>query len=195
MNQRKRWATKKEAREYVLKAEKSNNMGLTYCAACDYLNWDVASRRKAIIEKGKPKRRLLIGDYMHNTRKTHNAHNETQRRLKKLVKKDYRHQIPHYNIVHYKDDGVISHIEPSWDFWGSNMVVSKTHNGDCFFNKDIETLNKAKEHTFYVRVSKSKSSYWGYAKKRLHRIWRRKNHDELTFTYKDAKGCSMFDLW
>ena len=52
-NSRQKWATKEEAKSYALKAEKSKNMGLTYCAACDYLGWDVAARRKAIAEREK----------------------------------------------------------------------------------------------------------------------------------------------
>ena len=132
---------------------------------------------------------------MHHTRRTHNAHNETQRRLKKLLKKEGALAIPHYNIVHFRDDGTISQIEPNWEWWGSNMVAIKIHSAHWLCNKDIETLEEAKKRKFYKRVSKSSSRYWKFAKKRLHRIWRRKDPDALTFTYKDAKGCSMFDLW
>ena len=50
-NFRKRWATKDEAKAYALKAESNKNTGLTYCAACDFLKWDVAARREALAEK------------------------------------------------------------------------------------------------------------------------------------------------
>lgn len=132
---------------------------------------------------------------MHHTRATHNSHNETQRRLRKLVEKERGLTVPRYNIIHYKDDGTIVRVEPNWNWYGSNMVASKTHSADSHCDKDIESLEQAKRHTFYIRISKSKRSYWGFAKKRLHRIWRRKNADKLTFTYKDARGCSIRDLW
>ena len=39
MNTRKRWATKKEAEDYAIKAFQDGNVGLSYCAACDFLGW------------------------------------------------------------------------------------------------------------------------------------------------------------
>ena len=132
---------------------------------------------------------------MHHTRKTHNAHNETQRRMKNLLSKERGRIKPHYNIAHLRDDGTIFRIEPNWDWIGSNMVAVKFHSIDWHFDKSFKSLEHAKKHKFYKRISKSKSKYWKFAKKRLHKIWRRKNPYVLTFTYKDAKGCSMFDLW
>ena len=90
---------------------------------------------------------------MHQSRKTHNAHNETQRRLKRVV---------------------------------SNMSTVLWSNQDPVYLKN---------NIFYATKPKSSSGYWRWAKKRLHKIWRRKPIDELTFTYKDAIGCSLDYLW
>ena len=131
---------------------------------------------------------------MHQSRKTHNAHNETQRRLRNLARKEWRYVCPHYYITHFYDDGSVKYTEPCWNYLGSWAAPMKTH----FPHKGIRTVEDcefARKHSFYTRQSKSKSSYWRWAKKRLHRIWRRKPIDELTFTYKDAVGCSLYDLW
>ena len=37
MNNRKRWSSKEEAEKYAIKALREGNVGLSYCAACDYL--------------------------------------------------------------------------------------------------------------------------------------------------------------
>ena len=131
---------------------------------------------------------------MHQSRRTHNAHNETQRRLKKLSKKERGITYPHYNIVHYDEAGKFKYIEPNWNYYGSCLVSIKNHFGGKHV-KTIEESNYAKKHSFYTRFSKSESSYWRWAKRRLHKIWRRKSPNELTYTYKDAIGCSLYDLW
>ena len=131
---------------------------------------------------------------MHQSRRTHNAHNETQRRLRNLSKKERGITYPHYDIAHYDNDGKFLYFEPNYNYLGSNMVPMKMHSPVSFV-KTREELDYAKKHSFYTRFHKSKSSYWGFAKKRLHRRWRRKSPDELTYTYKDAKGCSLYDLW
>ena len=131
---------------------------------------------------------------MHQTRKTHNAHSETKRQLRRLSKKEWNITIPHYNIVSYSQDNLVRFIELCWNYVGSFMAPMKNH----FGGKHIKTIQEsefAKEHSFYTRFSKSKSSYWRWAKKRLHKIWRRKPLDKLTFTYKDAIGCSLYGLW
>ena len=46
LNQRKRWADKAEAKTYALQAERTGKMGLSYCAACDFLGWNVQARRE-----------------------------------------------------------------------------------------------------------------------------------------------------
>ena len=91
---------------------------------------------------------------MHQTRRTHNAHNETQRRLEKT----------YFDIAPYS--------------------------GPVFCKRDRRNPNNG----FYAKCPKSNSGYWRWAKKRLHKIWRRKSIDKLTFTYKDAVGCSLLDL-
>ncbi len=54
MNQRKKWATKEAAKEYVAKALKEGKTGLTFCAACDFLGWvptEVIERHKESTKK------------------------------------------------------------------------------------------------------------------------------------------------
>ncbi len=131
---------------------------------------------------------------MHHSRKTHNAHNETQRRLKNLSKKSWNRVCPHYNTIYYDDKGNFDFIEPCWNYSGSCMAPMKSHFGKSQV-KTIEDSEYLRKHSFYTRFSKSKSSYWRWAKKKLHKIWRTKPIDELTFTYKDAVGCSIYSLW
>ena len=96
---------------------------------------------------------------MHHSRKTHNAHNETQRRLKKVV---------------------------------SNMsTVLWSIRDPVYLKNDRRKVNGG----FYISNPKSNHSYWRWAKKRLHKIWRRKPIEKLSFTYKDAVGCSLDELW
>ena len=96
---------------------------------------------------------------MHQSRRTHNAHNETQKRLKKVV------------------------LKMSPILWSNRDPV--------YLKRDRRKEN----NYFYAIKPKSNSSYYRWAKKRLHRIWRRRLADKLTFTYKDAIGCSIDDLW
>ena len=96
---------------------------------------------------------------MHQSRKTHSAHNETQRRLKKVV---------------------------------SNMSTTLWSIRDPVYLKNDR---RNPDGGFYISNPKSNNSYWRWAKKRLHKIWRRKPVDELTFTYKDAVDCSLDYLW
>ena len=131
---------------------------------------------------------------MHQNRRTHNAHNETQRRLAKLLKQGWNRSYPHYNIAHYNDDGSIKHIEPNWDYQGCDFISVKIH-ASGRADLSLKDLENAKKHRFYAVISKSRRSYWSFAKKRLHRIWRRKSSSQLTYTYKDAKGCSLYDLY
>ena len=42
MNNRKRWASKEEAKEFATKALQEGRTGLSFCAACDYLGWKAA---------------------------------------------------------------------------------------------------------------------------------------------------------
>ena len=39
MSNRKRWASKEEARQYAIKAFHERRMGLSFWAACDYIGW------------------------------------------------------------------------------------------------------------------------------------------------------------
>lgn len=46
MSQRKRWAIKEEARNYISKCFNENHFGLKYCAACDFLGVDAVKYRE-----------------------------------------------------------------------------------------------------------------------------------------------------
>ena len=132
---------------------------------------------------------------MHHTRRTHNAHNETQRRLRNLSKKrGYKRNYPHYNIVYFKDNGDVDYIDSCKDYGGSCVVKVKGHHKGGYITSS-EELDKLERHSFYLKYSKSNYKYWKWAKRRLHKIWRTKPIEELTFTYKDAICCSLFDLW
>ena len=131
---------------------------------------------------------------MHQSRRTHNAHNETQRRLSLLLKQGWNRSYPHHNIAYYNQDGSLIHIEPNWDYKGCDFVSIKVHTSKMA-DLSLKDLESAKKHRFYMVISKSRRVYWAFAKRRLHRIWRRKNREQLTYTYKDAKGCSLYDLY
>ena len=45
MNNRKRWPTKEAAKEYAIKALDEGRLGLTFCAALDFLGWDPSKRK------------------------------------------------------------------------------------------------------------------------------------------------------
>ena len=60
MNKRIRWASKEEAKQYALSAESKGNMGLSYCAACDFLGWNVAARRKLLEENKKSSKKQFL---------------------------------------------------------------------------------------------------------------------------------------
>ena len=123
---------------------------------------------------------------MHQSRKTHNAHNETQRRLVKIAKCIDRYPYPKYDVTYFNSDGSVKYIEPCWDRRGH----IKVHSSDRNFYSSKEKINQAKKHSFYVPYPKSNFLWWRWAKRRLHKIWRTKSLDTLTFTYKDAVGCS-----
>lgn len=132
---------------------------------------------------------------MHHTRRTHNAHNETQRRLAKLAFKTKGiDNNPKYYRYHYMYGGSISYIDTYFDKYFSYCVSSRTHGATKYFRDSLEDIHKYKDHSFYKRVHKSSGpkSRWKQYKKQLHRRWRRRNIDSLTFTYKDAVGCSFW---
>ena len=137
---------------------------------------------------------------MHHKRATHNAHNETQRRLKKNVKKYISyHMTPRYVSFHYGKFSFGDYLEPDWYQWGNigKGVVTRVHSSGEYLMDSLEGLEHLKENLFYKKKSKSSGpkSTWRFYKKLLHRRWRRKAIDELTFTYKDARGCSLRDFY
>lgn len=66
IEKRLRWANKQEAKEFAKRAEKLGNLGMTYVACCDYLNWDPLIRRE-IVAKQKAKSRGKRGNYLQKT--------------------------------------------------------------------------------------------------------------------------------
>ena len=134
---------------------------------------------------------------MHHTRRTDNAHNKTQRRIKKLSKKAWGYYITRYNNYHYDGKGDLSYIEFCWDIRGLFFTLVKTHYNCYNFSCShlAEELKKIKKHSFYVRCFKSNMMCWKWKKRKLHKIWRIKSFDELTYFNKDAVRCSLYDLW
>ena len=134
---------------------------------------------------------------MHHTRKTHNAHNETQKRLAKLAfkTKGYYSNPKYYRVIYSGNH--IWRIDTYFDKYFSYLVAPRFHTYKKYVYDCLEDIIKAKKQSFYKRKPKSsgKKSTWGYYKKQLHRRWRRKSVDELTFTKKDARGCSLRDFW
>ena len=136
---------------------------------------------------------------MHHTRKTHNAHNETQKRLAKLAfetKGSYANP-KYYRVLYCSYSGDIWRIDTYFDKYFTWFVAPRFHTHKKYVYDSLEDISKAKKQTFYKRKSKSsgKKSIWGFYKKLLHRRWRRRSADELTFTKKDARGCSERDFW
>ena len=141
---------------------------------------------------------LMEVSMMHHTRKTHNAHNETQRRLAKLAfatKGNFTN--PKYYRIIYLRYNVIWRYETSNDKYFTWFVAPRFHTSEKYRCDVLEQVLEANHHTFYKRKSKSSGphSTWRYFKKLLHRRWRRKPLSELTFTKKDARGCSERDFW
>ena len=135
---------------------------------------------------------------MHHSRKTHNAHNETQRRLAKLALKTKGNQSnPKYYRFLRLFDGSVWRIETYQDRYFAWFVYPKCHSSKQYYLDSLEDIARERRHEFYKRKSKSNGpkSTWRYYKKLLHRRWRRKPLKELTFTTKDARGCSQRDFW
>lgn len=130
---------------------------------------------------------------MHHTRKTHNAHNETQRRLKKVLVNSTTNAYfaaPHYTIIKdFYGDGERILIYPYWDSsYSSNVVClkSKDRYWDIYHTGD--ELEKIKEDTYFKKTSKSngRHSTYGYIKKVLHHKWRRAKLEEPSYKTKGS---------
>lgn len=127
---------------------------------------------------------------MHQTRKTHNAHNETQRRLKKVLSNGYvstYHRTPHYTYVEYRH-GKLWLIHPDWANTriSEHAVTSGPKNGRVF--DSFEDAEFAKKHQFLAKKSKSNGSksYYKYAKRMVHKWWRRKRFGDVTYSLKGS---------
>ena len=137
-----------------------------------------------------------MGGSMHHTRKTHNAHNETQRRLKKVLLNSHTstwYAAPHYSYVTYSY-GRNWYI-PYWkNSHCSNCICHSGLGGFSRFD-NIEEAEFARKHKFLVKKSKSsgRHSYYTFAKKLMHKLWRRKGFDEKTYTIRGSY-CSWSDI-
>ena len=115
---------------------------------------------------------------MHHTRKTHNAHNETQRRLKKILDKNYivtYRGTPHYTLVIYRD-GQLDDILPYWvNPHFSRKIAQKVHGKRWMTFDSLEDVKALRKRVFYKNCSKKSLKYW---KRQLHKWWRRQKHEE-----------------
>jgi len=123
---------------------------------------------------------------MHHTRRTHNAHNETQRRLKKILDKNcveaYR-GTPHYTLVVYRD-GQINDILPSWvNPHFSKKVGQKVHGKVYMAFNTLEDVEELRKRAFYKNRSKKSHKY---LKRQLHKWWRRQKHEEAFYKIKGS---------
>ena len=93
-------------------------------------------------------------------------------------------------------DGCVSYIDTYFNKYFSHCVSPRTHAGINFFRDSLDDIYKYRNNSFYKRIHKSSGSKstWRRYKKQLHRRWRRRDVDSLTFTYKDAVGCSLWNL-
>lgn len=133
---------------------------------------------------------------MHHTRKTHNAHNETQRRLRKVLLNSHTsayYAAPHYS--YFKRMYSTTWYIPYWgnSHW-SNVIQYNGMGGYSWFGSEDEA-EFARKHKFLVKKSKSNGrySYYGYVKKMMHRWWRRQKLDDVAYTIKGSY-CSWSDI-
>ena len=131
---------------------------------------------------------------MHQTRKTHNAHNETQRRLKKALSNGHTwHAAPHYPYIvcsYGRNRYVPDWANPYW----STSVHYNGREGLYWF-EDLEEAEFARKHKFLVKISRSsgRHSYYRYAKKMMHKWWRRKGFGDATYSIRGSY-CSWSDI-
>ena len=127
--------------------------------------------------------------FVHHTRKTHNAHNETQRRLKKILSKGYTinyWSVPHYTYVEYLNDERWF-VHPYWAYTHfSDAVITKKKRARVF--ESFAEAEFERRHSHLMRKSKSsgRHSNYGFYKRILHKRWRRKGLDEQTFLLKGS---------
>ena len=125
---------------------------------------------------------------MHHTRRTHNAHKETPRRLNKVLSNSstYSYYPPaHYTYPAY-GSGRFYGYRPYWDSHHDSNFVHYRGEGSNFYYDTLEEMERVKKHRYLVKKSRSsgRKSYYGYAKKYVHRHWRRKGFDEHTYSLK-----------
>ena len=133
---------------------------------------------------------------MHQTRKTHNAHNETQRRLKKVLSNSHTstlYAVPHYSCFCYTF-GRARYI-PDWANQNWSDSVHYNGKGGLFWFDSLEEAESERKHRFLVKSSKSsgRHSYYKYAKKLIHKMWRRRGFGDATYTVKRS-FCSWKDV-
>ena len=134
---------------------------------------------------------------MHQSRRTHNAHNETQRRLRKVLSQGTTvtyYPTPHYTYVVFEEVYGIS-VHPSWvNVHISEFAVTSGAKNNRVFSS-IEEAEFARKHYFLKKKSKSsgRRSYYKFAKRMVHKWWRKKDLGELTYSLKGS-FCSYGDV-
>ncbi len=133
---------------------------------------------------------------MHQTRKTHNAHNETQKRLMKVLSKGHTntwYATPHYPYIdcRYGHEWYV----PDWQNPHWSNSVHYNIRGGCRWFDTPEEAEQAKKHNFLVKSSKSsgRSSYYKFAKKMMHKWWRKRKYGDITYTIRGSH-CSWEDI-
>lgn len=108
---------------------------------------------------------------MHQSRRTHNAHNETQRRLKKALCRGWQRNIPHYTYIMYFKDGRVWWIEPYWVIpHYSGAIHQKCCYGRGIWPNSMEEVEAIRKHNWLANNSSSKKEL----KKYCNRTFRRK---------------------
>lgn len=127
---------------------------------------------------------------MHQSRRTHNAHNETQRRLRKVLSQGTTvtyYPTPHYTYVVF-EEVLGKRVHPSWvnTHISEFAVTSGAKNNRVF--SSLEEAEFARNHTFLARRSKSSGRHSTYKKykKFMHHSWRRKGFDEPSYTIRGS---------
>ena len=130
---------------------------------------------------------------MHHTRKTHNSHNETQRRLRRILANSPVSSFaptPHCTYAEYRY-GKLFYVHPDWvDVHFSKRVVEK--GGGRIFDS-FEEVEFAKAHRFLVKKSKSdgKKSLYKFYKRLVHKWWRKRG----TYSIKGSRSSYIDIIW
>ena len=122
---------------------------------------------------------------MHHSRRTHNAHNETQRRLNRVLLNGHTsswRSTPHYSGEQYRL-GYVCYV-PDWQInrWTNSVGYQDVRNNE-------------RNRSFLVKNSRSSgsNSHYRFVKRMIHKKWRRKKYDDVTYSIKGSH-CSWSDV-